>query len=608
MGTREFKRMSKGQSQTHTQSGRRFLGKCRGKEKVNSAVIIDVDNSKEHDFIIVDETECSKKIIQISRVSVERKKSPSSVIISIDDDEDEDDDDVDKLVHCDEVGGDVLRNAARRKVPGIASDQSLSEEFDTGHHGFTHESPFHLNSFKSKPTHSNCYGLYTDSDSSSSESDSSDFEVMEGFSGKIREQWERAASKKKIYDHVVNDKSHFKDQACASGSFIDNSGNAAVGKTSEHCYRSNSGNGDGLIDSDFVMDSMCETDIKDNKFELPNEEACLSNKTNMDDTHVSHENYVPVDKDEGLSTSYGRASTGVSCSLEKGRVYDNFYFGKACFQDKEKVSQEKTELQDIEACGSNSRKLDAAEGNYDKCKTRDEDVYFHVTPCDKSNNGIVCPMEKEKSVPRETNFCNTQTSHISETFFEEKSSPGNPLLCNDQEGETAHDIQNNLIDGREKYKETAEYKRAMEDEWASRQRELQNQAEEAQRLKKRRRAETARLLDMERRQKQRLEEIRQTQKKDVETLNLKEEIRAKIRKELDKVEKLYYDMASLLRYLGIDVRGGHNPMPREVHTAYKQALLKFHPDRASRNDIREQVEAEEKFKLISRLKEKLLPI
>jgi len=39
-----------------------------------------------------------------------------------------------------------------------------------------------------------------------------------------------------------------------------------------------------------------------------------------------------------------------------------------------------------------------------------------------------------------------------------------------------------------------------------------------------------------------------------------------------------------------------------VQTAYKQAVLKFHPDRASKTDVRQQVEAEEKFKLISRTK------
>lgn len=46
--------------------------------------------------------------------------------------------------------------------------------------------------------------------------------------------------------------------------------------------------------------------------------------------------------------------------------------------------------------------------------------------------------------------------------------------------------------------------------------------------------------------------------------------------------------------------------PFQVHAAYKRALLKFHPDRASRTEIYHQVEAEEKFKLISRMKEKFM--
>uniref|UniRef100_A0A0A9F901 J domain-containing protein n=1 Tax=Arundo donax TaxID=35708 RepID=A0A0A9F901_ARUDO len=58
-------------------------------------------------------------------------------------------------------------------------------------------------------------------------------------------------------------------------------------------------------------------------------------------------------------------------------------------------------------------------------------------------------------------------------------------------------------------------------------------------------------------------------------------------------------MASILRALGIPVQGG------EVKAAFKQALLKFHPDRVSRNDLYQQVKAEETFKFISHLKEKL---
>ncbi|KAI4314053.1 hypothetical protein L6164_026996 [Bauhinia variegata] len=161
----------------------------------------------------------------------------------------------------------------------------------------------------------------------------------------------------------------------------------------------------------------------------------------------------------------------------------------------------------------------------------------------------------------------------------------------------------NIIGEREKLKETDEYKRAIEEEWASRQRQLQIQAEEVRRLRKRKKDEK-RLLEMQRRQKERIEEVRETQKKDEENMNMKEQIRVEIRKGLDRLEMTCFDMASLLCGLGIQVGGGFNPLPKDVRAAYKRALLKFHPDRASRTDIREQVEAEEKFKLISRMKEK----
>ena len=68
------------------------------------------------------------------------------------------------------------------------------------------------------------------------------------------------------------------------------------------------------------------------------------------------------------------------------------------------------------------------------------------------------------------------------------------------------------------------------------------------------------------------------------------------------MERRYIDMASILRALGIAAEGG------EVKAAYKQALLKFHPDRVSRSDMYQQVKAEETFKFISRLKEKMLRV
>ncbi|XP_061337243.1 uncharacterized protein LOC133284264 isoform X2 [Gastrolobium bilobum] len=180
------------------------------------------------------------------------------------------------------------------------------------------------------------------------------------------------------------------------------------------------------------------------------------------------------------------------------------------------------------------------------------------------------------------------------------------LVLHAQDGNLTASNERDIINKREKLKETDEYKQTIEAEWASRQKQLQIQAEEAQRLRKRRRAENERLLDMQRRQKKRIEEVRETQKKDEEFMNMKEKLRIEIQKGLNELERQCHDMTSLLRGLGIPVGGSLIPLPNEVHAAYKRALLKFHPDRASKTDIQQQVEAEEKFKLISRMKEKFL--
>ncbi|KAJ7953945.1 DnaJ domain containing protein [Quillaja saponaria] len=210
--------------------------------------------------------------------------------------------------------------------------------------------------------------------------------------------------------------------------------------------------------------------------------------------------------------------------------------------------------------------------------------------------------EKVGHVPEEFLFCNTASPGKSD--IRKPSDVRNELHA--QHGDVSSSGEKDIINEREKLKETDEYKRAIEEEWASRQRQLQIQAEEAQRLRRRKKAESMRFLDMQRRQKQRVEEVRETQKKDEEKMNLKEQLRIEIRKHLNKLEMTCTDMMSLLRSLGIQVGGDFKPMSQEVHAAYKRALLKFHPDRASKSDMRQQVEAEERFKLISRMKEKFL--
>ncbi|KAK1350198.1 hypothetical protein POM88_054721 [Heracleum sosnowskyi] len=143
----------------------------------------------------------------------------------------------------------------------------------------------------------------------------------------------------------------------------------------------------------------------------------------------------------------------------------------------------------------------------------------------------------------------------------------------------------------------------LQEQWEKAFSRRQIEAKKAQELlllQKKKDAEISLLLDIERRQSQRIEEVRGTQKQDEDNLNLKEKLRAKVKSDLSRLESTCRDMASVLRGLGIQVNGGAN----EVRVAIKRALLSFHPDRAPQSDIHQQVEAEEKFKLINRMKEK----
>ena len=45
---------------------------------------------------------------------------------------------------------------------------------------------------------------------------------------------------------------------------------------------------------------------------------------------------------------------------------------------------------------------------------------------------------------------------------------------------------------------------------------------------------------------------------------------------------------------------GMKPTAGQLRKAYRQAVLRFHPDRQGKSSVRERVEAEEKFKIISR--------
>uniref|UniRef100_A0A1D1XUW4 J domain-containing protein n=1 Tax=Anthurium amnicola TaxID=1678845 RepID=A0A1D1XUW4_9ARAE len=637
-------RMSRGQCKTKTQSTSTPLGRCNNRSN-NNVIIVDVDGSK-IDVIIVDTPESSNQRSRYFGASLKLNKrcSPSNVI-SIDDEGIGD-------VEC----RDGDQNATSRKIHNPSSKEYFSEDSDSdecqvlGGKGEIHsESPKWMFDNHSSECSTSVSDVpesgSSETDTTSSDSDSdSDCEIMDDSSGNFREEWEKAASKKKMershplskeglgafglhdecripmcetaqekvdltstsgYTHTAQKK----DEPNASASINGNEDPVHVpdvvdGFTEEsslkfrwkfsvddldHIVGASAQNSDGPLPENLHRTQFQPEFSFDHKL-----------KSHSSDQDVPFPRHFSCDKQmqHGLhDQSGGFSSAHESVSLFAAEILDKH--------------QEENVLGDgYTPCNNHCPSQHVAEPQSTKATDAVKDISsFHPQAESASSKPNIRRSETCSDVIVDHSF-GEDGAIFQETLGNLIQEDINSEMFDRPNLENVNMIenQNDIIGEWEKHKESEEYRLAEEKEWASRRRQLQIQAEEVQKLRKRKKAENLRLLEMEKRQKQRVEEMRESQKRDEEAINLKDQLRVEIRKELEKLEMKYKDMASLLRGLGISVGGGLYPMSHEVNLAYKQALLRFHPDRASRTDIRQLVEAEEKFKLISRLKEKLLPI
>ncbi|XP_021867500.2 uncharacterized protein [Spinacia oleracea] len=393
-------------------------------------------------------------------------------------------------------------------------------------------------------------GISLDSESCSSESDSSDCVLMEGSSGKLREHWEKASFRRR------------QDASCAPHDF-ENEAGTSVPSHPVHDYAEDA---EPPVQQSNVRKCSVQQD-GDNVFAGYPEKFSEESK-------ASDQDYDPMEIDGHVNSSSDEKERGGTLSPESP-VHHNTEEPAGDFRDStgklaEELKFPRPDYGDMtknEVCSVYSTSI---------TKGPSEDVESdHAALIDRQQGvEIVCML------------------------------PDHELGCGNQVVSSSDQI--NIIIDRQKIKETEEYKHAMEEELAARQQQLLIQAEEARRLRNRKKAENMRIQMNERRQKERVEEIRQTRRRDEENLNLKEKHRSEIKMELRRTEAICSDMASLLRCLGIHVGGGQYPPPNEVQAAYKRACLKFHPDRMSTTCLRQQVEAEEKFKLISNMKDKFL--
>nr|XP_043606113.1 stress response protein NST1-like [Erigeron canadensis]XP_043606114.1 stress response protein NST1-like [Erigeron canadensis] len=487
------------------------LRRCRNNIESDNIVLIDVDTYNYDNVIVIDVPENLTKL----RGSVDKSR-PKRTYILIDDDE---------SPSAGYTGANV--DSERNFENGASSSRRYGPDI----------SPVKLST--GKRTYSR-RGFSAHLESESSDDESPDCEYMEDFSGKLKEEWEKASLKRKADIH--KDHGGRKNNSSSSRPSEDALNDLGLNKNKQKHSK--------------VYNFKATCHEKNGESSFRNEKA-------------REHNFSDCDRSDNIDVD--------------GGSNDKYKYAQA-FNFKATYCEEKTESFRSE----NSRK---------------DDLSDHDT-ADNLDAGKDDLPAGEMPIPQDENMVETdgQRPSISSEGETEKDDLENAATIDDIPTE------NSIIDQREKHKETEEYKRALEEELSARQMALKIQAEEAQnlrRMQKRKKAESLRLLDMEKRQKQRVEEIRETQKKDEENMNLKEKYRTEFREKLKKLEITCLDMASLLRGLGIQVGNGHVPLSHEVRAAYKRALLSFHPDRASGSDMRQQVESEEKFKLISRMKEKL---
>lgn len=384
-----------GHSGCHSQPepcfGKKTLKRCKLKRNLNDVVFIDVDGDNFQN-VIVDGPKSVQQNVHDSSVTIREKRSPLGSIISIDDDENIDIHPPNDFESHADLDSDA--SSSKRSCP----DSNHSQNFvglEADECQFIQERKCPVKFSKCKRTYSgkvssrNHYGLDPMSKSTSSESDFSDSELMEGSMGKLHEQWEQAYLKRK--NDLQTAKSDFVDQPSASGSNTDTPPNIEVENLTKQHQET----------------PVCSSSSNEN-FENKNRPSF----------------FQPDVRNLGVTSPITEVEN-------------------PCAEFKFKVSEESSGCK-IESMGK-------TQFSHVKNYVHDEVATPNETQIRKSKS---CLIRKEP-------VCESSSVSEQDDEFDD--------MTHTQDG------QRDIINEREKLKETAEYKRVIEEEWTSRQRQLQLQ-------------------------------------------------------------------------------------------------------------------------------------
>ncbi|KAB1206569.1 hypothetical protein CJ030_MR7G015964 [Morella rubra] len=490
--------LARGHSHPGTSSGYKRSKSGNMKGTLDDVVLIDVDSDVSSNVVVIDVPQPPiKRKLRGSNELRKQQKFPHHGVISIDDDESD-------VMDCpgigDKGGGELDSDAtsSKRSCPASKSMQN-SEDLDGDECWVVHEkkSSFRLSKCKQtsldKAACRQRYGLNHESESSSSESDCSDCEVMEGSFGKLHEQWEKASLKRKLDLH--KGQSSLNDHTNIYGSHIDGENGTEEHPEVPVCSGWSNEDNEKVTQSAFVasVDECMEDTAFSSGMGIPfaNSDQRV-HRTFMEDPPLSYEWWRAAPSNSGMGIPFANSDQRVNPMFTEDPPLSYEWWGpnndNICsngFCSGEQSSRRSPLSTDPERCDQQSkcaRSNDQGEihGDLDGSVLRNKEDEFPQVPstadiCDETHGNLdrveAIFKEKVKADSEELFFSKPQV--IETAKAPETHDVNIPLLA--QDVNVTPSSQKDIINEREKLKETDEYKRAIEAEWASRQRQLQIQ-------------------------------------------------------------------------------------------------------------------------------------
>lgn len=493
------KNMSRGQPQTRSQSVRRILERCQNSRNSDDAIIID-DDTETADVVRIDNpnTYQGSKNAKTTRLSY----APGGVIY-IDDEEE------DPINSSTTVSNQFTETFSSLSLSENSDGDSYFMFVRNGNVCCDHTGPSR-NSHAVDLDSENSMTQSTSPKSNTDECDefdcsSSDCEIMEDHSGIIREQWEKAASRKKESCQFAST-----DQAGAPDSTF---------------YTENPSHGPSIHDADVAN---CFERMPSNYFEemLAGSSNCVEQdpSVKIDSTYKNEDFHFKATDNISVAQSYPSShipnikpgnwresndSNLEECpktahSMDDGRSFLNndvppstkysFFpcqnFGKTKFFDKEELSTRRSytyfKWDGKHVAENNDLCSDKVEHKLDEDSFGAEAKHEMVVEREATDVKESKKRDFEESLP----FCTQQHEEQpiktqSSTFYGDMdykiTNKEDEIFVTTDIRFTSHELDDmphgieSLICDRERHKKTDEYKRAVEEEWASRQQQLQIQ-------------------------------------------------------------------------------------------------------------------------------------